>query len=124
MFVHISFAAPPPSPKEHLGHEAGADYKIADFTAIRTYFEKLAQTSDRIRLETFGTSAGGRPLFVAYISSPENLRQLERYKQISRRLTLGQAAAAEAKTLAAEGKTIVWIDSGLHASEVACAQHA
>lgn len=124
LFVHISFAAPPPSPKEHLGHEAGADYKIADFTAIRTYFEKLAQTSDRIRLETFGTSAGGRPLFVAYISSPENLRQLERYKQISRRLTLGQAAAAEAKTLAAEGKTIVWIDSGLHASEVACAQHA
>ena len=123
-FVHISFAAAPPSPKEHLGHEVGEDYKIADFTAIRTYFEKLAGASDRIRLEQFGTSAGGRPLLVAFISAPENLRQLERYRQISRRLTLGQATAAEAKALALEGKAIVWIDSGLHASEVACAQHS
>ena len=125
LLVNFSFAAPPPpAPKEHLGHEPGADYKIAGFTAIRTYFEKLAASSDRIRLERFGTSAGGRPLLVAYISSPENLRKLDRYKEISRRLTLGQATAAEAKALAAEGKAIVWIDSGLHASEVACAQHA
>lgn len=120
----ISLSAAVPTPKEHLGHEAGADNKIADFNAIHGYFKKLAQSSDRIRLEEFGKSANGRPMLVAYISSPENLRQLERYKQINRRLALGQATPEEAKALAREGKAIVWIDSGLHATEIAPAQHS
>ncbi len=124
LFVALSLSAAVPTPKEHLGHEAGADNKIADFNAIRGYFEKLAKSSDRIKLEEFGKSANGRPMFVAYISSPENLRQLDRYKQINRRLALGKATPEEAKTLAREGKAIVWIDSGLHATEIAPAQHA
>lgn len=120
----LSLYSAVPTPKEHLGHEAGADFKVADFRAIHSYFEKLAQSSDRIKLEEFGKSANGRPMIVAYISSPENLRQLDRYKQINRRLALGQATPDEAKALAREGKAIVWIDSGLHATEIAPAQHA
>ena len=124
LFFALSLGAAVPTPKEHLGHEAGADNKIADFNAIRGYFEKLAKSSDRIKLEEFGRSANGRPMFVAYMSSPENLRQLDRYKQINRRLALGKATPEEAKRLAREGKAIVWIDSGLHATEIAPAQHA
>jgi murein tripeptide amidase MpaA len=124
LLLVFSLVAAVPTPREHLGHEAGADNKVADFNAIRTYFEKLAQSSDRIKLEEFGKSANGRPMLVAYISSPENLRQLDRYKQINRRLALGQATAEEAKELVREGKTIVWIDSGLHATEIAPAQHS
>ena len=124
LLLALTISAAVPTPKEHLGHEAGADNKIADFNAIRGYFEKLAQSSDRIKLEEFGKSANGRPMLVAYISSPENLRQLDRLKQINRRLALGQATPEEAKVLAREGKAIVWIDSGLHASEIAPAQHA
>ena len=61
----LSLSAAVPTPKEHLGHEAGADNKIADFNAIRGYFEKLAKESDRIKLEEFGTSANGRPMLIA-----------------------------------------------------------
>lgn len=125
LFVKFSFAAAtPPTPTQHFGHEPGADYKIADFPQIKSYFDKLAASSERIRIEEFGRSSGGRPLFVAYISSAENLKKLDRFKEISRRLALSQATAEEARALASEGKAIVWIDSGLHASEVACAQHA
>ena len=63
-------------------------------------------------------------MYVAFISAPENLQKLDAYREISRRLALGQATAEEASVLAAEGKAIVWIDSGLHASEVAPVQHA
>ncbi len=115
-------AAPPPS--AHFGFEPGADYKLADFAQISSYFQKLAEASERVELVRFGTSLEGRPLYLALISAPENLRRLDRYKEISRLLALGLASRDEAHRLAEEGKAIVWIDSGLHASEVAPAQHA
>src|SRR5579862_1158810 len=96
-----------PTPAEHFG-----------------YFQKLAASSDRIKLVEFGRSSEGRPMYVAFISAQENLKKLERYRQISARLALGQASADEARALAEEGRAIVWIDSGLHASEVAPAQQA
>jgi hypothetical protein len=113
-----------PTPKEHLGFTPGDDYKLADWAQISGYFQKLAAASDRIRLVEFGRTALGKPMYVAFLSSPENLKRLDRWREINRRLALGQASAEEARTLAAEGKAIVWIDSGLHASEVAPVQHA
>lgn len=119
----LSWAAAP-APKEHFGFTPGDDYRLADYSEIIGYFQKLAQASDRIRLAEFGKTSNGKPMVVAFISSTENLKELERYRQINRRLALGEATAEEARRLAAEGKAIVWIDSGLHASEVAPAQHA
>lgn len=113
-----------PAPAEHFGFRPGDDYKLADYRQISSYFQKLAASSDRIRVEEFGKSTLGKPMYVAFISDAANLRRLDRYREISRRLALGEATAEEARRLAAEGKAIVWIDSGLHASEVAPAQHA
>jgi hypothetical protein len=113
-----------PTPAQHFGFTPGDDYKLADSTQISDYFHKLAAGSDRIHLEEFGRSSDGRPMFVAFISAPENLKKLDRYRQISARLALGQATADEARALAEEGRAIVWIDSGLHATEVAPAQQA
>src|SRR5580698_9539931 len=62
-----------PSPAEHFGYTPGDDYKLADTTEIYAYFHKLAASSDRIRLEEFGRSSEGRPMYVAFISAPENL---------------------------------------------------
>jgi len=113
-----------PTPKEHFGYEPGTDYKLANYAEISAYFEKLAKESDRIRLIPFGRSANGRTMFAAFLSSSENLKNLDRYKEINRRMALGEASPEEAKRLAAEGKAIVWIDSGLHATETAPAQHS
>lgn len=113
-----------PEPKDHFGFTPGDDYKLADYADITGYFKKLAASSDRIKLVEFGKSAEGRAMYVAFISSPENLRQLDRYRDISRTLALGHGSADEAAKLAASGKAIVWIDSGLHATEVAPVQHS
>src|SRR6187455_1530220 len=52
------------------------------------------------------------------ITAPENLKSLERYKDIAQKLARAEdISAAQARTLAAEGKAVVWIDGGLHASE-------
>ncbi|MEX2262755.1 MAG: M14 metallopeptidase family protein [Bryobacteraceae bacterium] len=123
LWVAVAFAAVP-TPQEHLGYVPGEDYKLADYADVIGYFKKLAAGSDRIRLVEFGKSAHGKAMYVAFLSSSENLRRLDRYREISRRLALGQATPEEARALAKEGRSVVWIDSGLHASEVAPVQHA
>src|SRR5262249_32979863 len=113
-----------PTPKEHFGFTPGDDYKLADYNEIISYFQKLTRASDRILLAEFGKTAMGKPMYIAYISAPENLKKLDVYRGISRRLALGEPDESEARRLAAQGRAIVWIDSGLHASEVAPAQHS
>jgi hypothetical protein len=117
-------AAAVPTPTEHLGYPPGTDYKLADYGDVVGYFRKLAAGSDRIRLDQFGSSANGKAMYVAYLSSADNLRQLDKWRDTSRRLALGLAQPDEARRLAREGRAIVWIDSGLHASEVAPVQHS
>ncbi|MDB4893190.1 MAG: peptidase carboxypeptidase, partial [Gemmatimonadetes bacterium] len=107
------------SPKEQFGFNIGDDYKLANYTQFETYFRKLAKESNRMKLVEIGKSAEGRPQLMAIISSPANLAKLDRYKEISRRLSLAQGLTDEqAHALAKEGKAIVWIDGGLHATEV------
>ena len=56
-------------------------------------------------------------------SSPANHRELARYQDIARRLARAEGVTeADARKLGAEGKAVVWIDGGLHASEMLCAQ--
>lgn len=119
-----ALAASVPTPKEHFGYVPGDDYKLAGYGEIIGYFQKLAAASDRIRLLEYGRSSEGRPLVVAFISSAENLARLDEYRALNRRLALGLASEEEAAELAKKGKAIVWIDSGLHATEVAPSQHA
>src|SRR5262245_18777155 len=113
-----------PTPKQHLGFTPGDDHRLADYNDIISYFQKLTRASDRILLTEFGKTAMGKPMYVAYISAPENLKNLDRYREISRRLALGESSEAEARKFAESGRAVVWIDSGLHASEIAPAQHS
>lgn len=119
-----SLAAAPPTPREHFGFTPGDEGKLADYAQIAGYFQKLEKSSDRLVLREFGRSSHGKPMYLAIISSPANLKQLDRYRSLNRRLALGAASPGEARRLAGEGKAVVWIDSGLHASEVAPSQHA
>src|SRR5262247_3932124 len=107
------------SPKDHFGFNIGDDYQLANYTQYEAYIKKLDQESDRMKVVEMGKSAEGRTMYVAIITSPENHKKLERYKEISRRLALADGLTDEqARALAREGKSVVWIDGGLHATEV------
>ena len=111
------------SPKEQFGHDIGADYVLPDYTQFVEYWKKLAGESDRMTLDTIGLTAEGRPQLMAIITSPANRPNVERYRQIAERLARAEGVdSAEARRLAQEGKGIVWIDGGLHATEVLGAQ--
>ncbi len=112
-------AAQVPSPKEHFGFNIGDDYQLANYDQLTAYWKKLAATSPRMKLVSMGKTAEGRDQWMMIVSSPENLAKLDRYRTISARLAHAEGLTdAEAHALAAEGKAVVWIDGGLHASEV------
>jgi hypothetical protein len=107
------------SPKAQFGHNIGDDYWLATYDQFVDYWHKLDRESDRMVVQEIGKTAEGRPQLMAIISSPENMKHLDRYKEISSRLAHAEGLTDEqARALAREGKAIVWIDGGLHATEV------
>jgi hypothetical protein len=106
------------SPKEHFGFAIGDDYHLATYTQTEAYFQKLAAESDRVKLVDIGPTEEGRRQYMVIVSSPDNLRRLDRYREISQKLARAEDLTDEqARALAAEGRAVVWIDGGLHATE-------
>ena len=113
-----------PTPESVLGFQPGADFKLANYEQVLAYFQRVDEASDRVLLVQAGRSSQGRPYYFALVSSPENLRRIDRYREIARRLARPEGLTDEAaRALAREGKAIVHIDGGLHSTEVAAPQH-
>lgn len=117
-FIQTVFAQQITSPKEHFGFNIGDDYQLATFTETEQYFKKLDQQSDRLLYTVIGKTEEGRDQCMLIISSPENLKNLKEFKNISTKLAHADLSEAEARDLAQKGKSIVWIDGGLHSNEV------
>jgi len=111
------------TPKEFFGFQMGDDYCLANYQQLLGYWTKLERESDRLKVVCIGASEEGRPQMMAVVTSPANHAQLARYQPIAQRLARAEGVSDdEAKQLAREGKAVVWIDGGLHASETLCAQ--
>jgi hypothetical protein len=111
------------TPEQFFGHRIGADYVLPNYQQLVGFWQKLDQESDRMKLVDIGKTAEGRTQYMAIVTSPENHRDLQRYQEISRRLAKAEGLSDEqARQLAREGKAVVWIDGGLHSTEVLGAQ--
>lgn len=109
-----------PTPKEHFGFNIGDNYQLATFIQTESYFKKLDAASEKAKLTIIGKTEEGRDQFMMIITSAENQKKLDHYKAISQKLGNAEGLSHEqAKALANEGKAVVWIDGGLHATEVA-----
>ncbi|MDH3649809.1 MAG: M14 family metallopeptidase [Saprospiraceae bacterium] len=123
-FFFLSFmcVAQVPHPRDVFGFDPGDDHKLATYSQMLEYYDQLDDASDHVLVDTIGRSVLGEPLLLLYISSKENLQMLDRWQSISGQLARARIDESRAQALIQEGKSIVWIDGGLHATEVACAQ--
>ncbi len=119
-----SVVAQPPSPSSVLGFAPADDRKIADWPQITDYFGRLDRSSSRVLVKEFGRSTLGRPIIAAFISSSDNIRDLEKYRRISARLADPRTIkdAAEADALIKNGKTIISISCSIHSTEIVASQ--
>ncbi|MGI8618602.1 MAG: M14 family metallopeptidase [Gemmatimonadaceae bacterium] len=122
-WLPASAQLPITTPRQQFGRGLGDDYFLANYRQLVDYWRKIDAESDRVRLEQIGTTSEGRPMLMAVITSPENHARLGRFQEIARKLALAEELTdSEARALAAEGRSVVWVDGGLHASEVLGAQ--
>jgi hypothetical protein len=117
--------AAPPTPESWFGHKMGADRQLLDWDKVVSYFDALARSSGKIRVLEYGRSAENRPLIAAVIADPETLANLDRYREIQRRLADPRITTpADAEPLFHTGKNVVLITCSIHATEVASTQTA
>jgi hypothetical protein len=131
LFALTAAAQTVPAPKDVLGFTPGDDRKLASWAQTVEYFKKLDAASDRVMFEEIGKTTMGSPFVYATISSPANLKDLKKYKDINAkladprtiqkiRLRNGREMASNliAQILIEQGKTIVLITCGVHSTEV------
>ena len=114
-----------PNPESYFGFKMGADRKLAHWDDLVKYYNMLGQRSDRMKVVEMGKSTLGNPFLVLYISSPENLANLEEYRGINAMLS-DPRGVSESKIEEGilKGKAVVVQSFGLHSSEVAASQTA
>src|SRR5678815_5143523 len=83
--LNIAKAQSLPSPKDHFGFNIGDDYQLANYTQTEVYFKKLAE-SNRVQMVDMGLTEEGRHQWMIVVSSPENIKNLNRYKDIAQKL--------------------------------------
>jgi hypothetical protein len=114
-----------PTPSDFLKMKIGGDGVLASYEQIVSYFRAVDPLSDRITVEDLGPTTMGHPMLNAVITSPENMKRLEYFRDINNRLyDPRRTSPDEAKRLIAEGKTIVAVQMSIHSTEVAATQVA
>ena len=109
-----------------LGFTPGDDRKVADWTQITDYFD-AARPRQRPRpgQARIGTTTLGRPLVVAFISAPENIRESRRSTKKSSAASPTRASSRPRPSATAssrDGKTVVVISCSIHSTEIVASQ--
>lgn len=120
-FFSFSLAVTPP--EKFLGFKVGEDRKLANYTKIKEYFELLARESNKVKVFNLGRSTLGLDFIMVAISTPENISKLERWREISKKLSdPRKCSEEEAIKLSREGKVIILFTMSMHSTEVAASQ--
>ena len=108
------------SPEDFLGYKIGSRY--TPHYQLVNYFKHVAETMPgMVRLEQYGETNEHRPLYLSYISSPENISSLENIRLNNMRL----ANLAKDKMAPQEnGPAIVWLSYNVHGNETSSSEAA
>ncbi len=114
------------TPEQFLGFKVGADNKLVRWDKIVDYMKLAAAGSDRIRYRELGKSSNGNPFVVLEISAPDTLKNLDRYKQMERKLYFqgGAPSDAERDEIFSQGKVVLLVTCSIHATEIGASQMA
>lgn len=116
-----------PTPADHFGFDMGTERQLADWDDLASYYEALARTSDRVTVDTLGSTTRGRPFVMLTITSPGNHARLAELHGVQRHLSDPRTVdkgRGDLERLLDEGRTVVMITHAIHSTEVGSAQTA
>jgi len=120
----VAFGQAVPAPEKFFGHPVGAEKKLARWDKIVEYLQLVAKGSDRVLFQEIGKSTQNHPFVLMVISSPANLKNIDHFKSINRRLFDPRTIASEeeARALIREAKLFLLVTCSMHATEVGATQ--
>src|SRR5690242_1833715 len=120
LFFITSFAQTAPSPDVFLGYKLG-DHFTPHYKIVNYFKEVAKDVPSQVKLEQYGETYEGRPLILAFIASPENLRRLEDIRRNNLRLAgiLKDGVSADENAPA-----IVWLSYNVHGNEPSSSEAA
>jgi hypothetical protein len=112
-------------PSDYFGFQPGSDGNLFTYEELISYLQKLDEVSDKLKMVEIGNSPEGRPMYIAFISSPGNISNLDKLKDINKRLALDtNIPVQEKEELISEGKVFVLGTLSMHSTEVGPSQSA
>ncbi|KAF2519223.1 hypothetical protein E0W68_05475 [Flavobacterium salilacus subsp. salilacus] len=93
---------------------------VTYYDQLEDYFEQLVQQSDYIMQQPYGETPEERALNVYFISTPENLKELQNIRENH----LYSIGMADKKPVSVQDKAIVWLSFNVHGNEPAAAESA
>ena len=115
---HLPVTDGVPSPKDILGHHAGAPRELTYYAEMLEYYRALAAASPRVSIGPIGRTDEDREMVVVTIANEATLADLERYRRDLARLADPRGLTeAEAQVVISEAKPIYLLMAGLHSGE-------
>ncbi|MFC2107422.1 M14 metallopeptidase family protein [Bacteroidota bacterium] len=113
------------SPKDFFGFQPGSDRMLINYEELIDYLKDVEKNSDRIKLVEIGKSPMDKPIYICFISSAENIKNLYRLKEINKELALtGTLSDEQINEYQEEGKVFVLATLSMHSTEVGPSQSA
>ena len=112
------------SPEQYFGFRIGTDKKLVRYDKAMEYFQKLAAENDRVRFHNLGPTTLGAPFAMLEISSAENLKNLDHWKSLERKLYFQGGAPSDAQRdeIFRTGKSVIFITNNIHSTEIGASQ--
>ena len=108
-----------PRPSSITGYEPG-QFQTPHGQIVRVVEKIAAAAPDRVRLIENGQTWEHRKLYLAVVSSPENINRLDEIKaNVARLADPRNLTEAEASEIARSTPVIVWLNYGIHGNESA-----
>ena len=111
------------TPEEFLEFRVGDDRKLAGWTEMVGYFNRLGSESDRVLVEEVGRSTENLPFILCTISSSSNLSNIDDIRETQQ--LLADPSSLDGKdpaTLFRQARTVVAVTCSIHATEVGASQ--
>src|SRR3954454_2459644 len=115
---HLPVVKGIPSPKDVLGYHVGAPYKLTYYADILKYYRALAAATPRVKVESIGKSDEGRELVVVWVSSDDNIKNVQKNRDNLAKIADPRGLSTEqVKQLVATTKPHYHFMGGLHSGE-------
>ncbi|MBL7138753.1 MAG: hypothetical protein ISS17_08270 [Bacteroidales bacterium] len=112
-------------PESYFGFQPGSDQNLFNYEQLIDYLRLVDESSSRLHMREIGTSPEGRPMYIVFISSGENIKNLDKLRAINEQLALNpDLSVQEQQEMIREGKVFVLATLSMHSTEVGPSQAA